>query len=156
MSRGTTCRRGLGMLLAALATTVSLAGAARAAGAEDAAADPVAATVALYARMSARDLPGVLRLVPADGFTELGPDAAAPHRLAPVAFEGLFRSDLAIALRAEDVEARRFGDVAVVTGTRVGAVGPAAAARQPFTMVWTREPAGDWRLRHVHLSAPAR
>jgi ketosteroid isomerase-like protein len=124
------------------------------------AADPGMATADLYARMSARDLPGVLQYVPAAGFTEIAPDAPAPHVLAPGAFEALFASDLAIALRAEELRVQRFGDAAIVTGLRVGAVGPKGAspapeARVPFTMVWTKE-ADGWRLRHAHLSAPAR
>ena len=53
------------------------------------------------------------------------------------------------------------GDVAVVTGVRIGSIAPAGTAAveaaTPFTMVWQRDGAG-WRLRHVHLSAsmPAR
>jgi len=117
------------------------------------------ATRDLYSRISARDR-GVLQYVPADGFDELSPGSTAWHRLDAAAFDRLFRSDLRIALHAEDLSESGFGDVAVVTGTRVGSVGPAdrppAEARQPFTMVWTRSgEAGAWQLRHVHLSAPA-
>jgi len=119
--------------------------------------DPAASAAGLYASMSARDLPGVLRYVPAEGFTEVGPDATTPRVLAPAAFEALFGSGLVIALRAEDLRVQRFGDAAIVTGVRVGVVGPkgssSAGERVPFTMVWIREP-GGWRLRHVHLSAP--
>jgi len=118
--------------------------------------DPVAATIDLYARMSARDLPGLLRYVPAAGLTEIAPGAPGPRTLEPSAFEALFNSDLSIALHAEDVRIQRYGDAAVVTGLRVGTVGPKAASspdeRDPFTMVWTRDVFG-WRLRHVHVSA---
>lgn len=117
--------------------------------------DPVAATIDLYARMSARDLPGVLRYVPAAGLTEIAPGALGPRTLKPSAFEALFSSGLTIALHAEDVRIQRYGDAAVVTGVRVG-TGPKAASspdeRDPFTMVWTRDVSG-WRLRHVHVSA---
>lgn len=78
--------------------------------------------------------------------------------LAPPAFEALPGSGQAIALRAEDLHVQRFGDAAIVTGVRVGAVGPTAGStspepRVPFTMVWTKD-ADGWRLRHAHLSAP--
>lgn len=123
----------------------------------DDADDAVAATIDLYARLSARDA-AVLRYVPADGFDELGPGSVEWHRLDASAFQRLFGSNLRIALRAEDVRARMLGDTAVVTGTRVGSVAPAdqrvEEARHPFTLVWTRS--GDrWQLQHVHLSAAA-
>jgi ketosteroid isomerase-like protein len=118
---------------------------------------PAAVTADLYARMSARDLPALLRYLPPAGFTELEPGFGEPRVLAQPAFESLFGSPLSISLRAEDLRVQQFGDVAVVTGVRVGAVGPKdappAAARVPFTMVWSHEAQG-WRLRHVHLSAP--
>jgi ketosteroid isomerase-like protein len=119
--------------------------------------DPAAATADLYARISARDLPGLLRYLPAAGFTEIGPNASAPRTLAPSAFEALFASGLSIALHAEDVRVQRYGDAAIVTGVRVGTIGskdaPPPGERDPFTMVWTRD-ANGWRLRHLHLSAP--
>jgi ketosteroid isomerase-like protein len=111
-----------------------------------------AATADLYARMSAGDLPGVARYVPAAGFTELDGDAGAPHRIDLAAFEGLFRSGAQVALRASDLHEQPLGDVVVVTGVRVGAIGPAAEATTPFTMVWQRDGQG-WKLRHVHLSS---
>lgn len=121
-----------------------------------AALDPASAAADFFARMSARDLPGVQRYVLPTGFTEISPDAPMAHVLPPAAFQALFGSDLKIALRAEDLRVQRFGETAVVTGTRVGGVGakdaPQSDARVPFTMVWTLE-AGGWRLRHVHLSA---
>ena len=115
------------------------------------------ATAELYARMSAGDLPGVARYVPATGFTELDGDAAAPHRIDLAAFEGLFKSGAHVALRASELHEQPLGDVVVVTGVRVGAIGSAAEAATPFTMVWQRDGQG-WKLRHVHLSssAPAR
>ena len=56
-----------------------------------------------------------------------------------------------------DVREQALGDVAVVTGVRIGSIAPAAASATPFTMVWQREGSG-WQLRHVHLSRsmPAR
>lgn len=54
-----------------------------------AAADVDVASAAgdLYARMTARDLAGVLRYIPAVGFTEIGPSAPSVHVLKPSAFK---------------------------------------------------------------------
>jgi len=101
--------------------------------------------------MSAGDLPGIARHVPAAGFTELDGDAAAPHRIDLATFEGLFRSGAHVALRASHVHEQPLGDVVVVTGVRVGAIGSAAEAAMPFTTVWQRDAQG-WKLCHVHLS----
>lgn len=140
--------RDTGVVLAA-------ARAASAMGKEVAAADIAAAAVDLYARMTARDLAGVLRYIPAAGFTEIGPSAPSVHILKPAAFEALFNSDAVIKLRAEDVNVQRLGSTAVVTGVRVSSVGPkdkpSTELRAPFTMVWTSDN-GSWRLRHIHLS----
>lgn len=141
-------RRDTGVVLAA-------ARAASAIGKEVAAADIAAAAVDLYARMTARDLAGVLRYIPAAGFTEIGPSAPSVHILKPAAFEALFNSDAVIKLRAEDVNVQRLDSTAVVTGVRVSSVGPkdkpSTELRAPFTMVWTSDN-GSWRLRHIHLS----
>jgi ketosteroid isomerase-like protein len=141
-------RRDTGVVLAA-------ARAASTIGKEVAAADIAAAAVDLYARMTARDLAGVLRYIPAAGFTEIGPSAPSVHILKPAAFEALFNSDAVIKLRAEDVNVQRLGSTAVVTGVRVSSVGPkdkpSTELRAPFTMVWTSDN-GSWRLRHIHLS----
>jgi ketosteroid isomerase-like protein len=143
-------RRDAGAVLAAVALAASTA--VRAA----ADVDVASAAVDLYARMTARDLAGVLRYVPAAGFTEVGPSAPSVHVLKPAAFEALFQSDAVIQLRAEDVDVQRFGTAAVVTGVRVGSIGPkdkpSTELRTPFTMVWTRGGAG-WQLRHIHLSS---
>jgi ketosteroid isomerase-like protein len=140
----------------ALATLAALVLASPLVRAAPDAQDPAGAAADFYARMSARDLPGVRRYVPPTGFTEISPDGPTAHVLAPSAFQALFGSDLKIALRAEDLRVQRFGDAAIVTGTRVGTVGAKDAlpseARVPFTTVWTLEPDG-WRLRHVHLSS---
>jgi len=116
------------------------------------------ATTDLYARMSASDLPGVSRYLPADGFTELSGTATAPHRLDASAFAGLFKSGTRVALRAADLQVQDFGDTAVVTGLRVGSITPPGARpvelAAPFTMVWTQD-GGRWLLRHVHVSTPA-
>ena len=113
------------------------------------------ATADLYARMSAGDLPGVTRYVPAAGFTELDAGAAAPHRIDAAAFAGLFKSGAHVAFRTSDVREEALGDVVVVTGLRIGSIAPAGAtvadATTPFTMVWQRD-GGGWKLRHVHLS----
>jgi hypothetical protein len=114
---------------------------------------PSDATVALYERMDAGDLAGVVRLLPPDGFTELGGDAQSPHRVDAAAFAGLFKSGARVRLHAIDVREQRLGDTAVVTGLRVGAIGEAKDASVPFTMVWTRD-GSRWTLRHVHLSSP--
>jgi ketosteroid isomerase-like protein len=111
-----------------------------------------AATADLYDRMSAGDLRGVARYVPAAGFTELDGDAVAPHRIDLSAFEGLFKTGAHVALRASDLREQPLGDVVVVTGVRIGAIGSAAEATTPFTMVWQRDGHG-WTLRHVHLSS---
>jgi ketosteroid isomerase-like protein len=137
-------------LAAALAL---LAGAAQAGDAEDA----VAATAQLYARMDARDLAGVGALLPAAGFTEVSATGER-HHLDAQAFAGLFATPLVIDLHAVDLQAEAFGDTAVVTGLRTGAVAPAGAAPAAggnrFTMVWQHQ-GGRWLLRHVHLSPAA-
>lgn len=123
--------------------------------ADKAAADVNVASVAvdLYARMTARDLAGVLRYISPAGFTEISPSTPSVHVLTPAAFEMLFNSDAMIQLRAEDVNAQRLGSTALVTGVRVGSIGPkdkpATAARVPFTMAWVNDD-GNWQLRHIH------
>jgi len=143
-------RRDAGAVLAAAALAASTAGRAAAD------VDVASAAVDLYARMTARDLAGVLRYVPAAGLTEIGPSAPSVHVLKPAAFETLFSSEAVIRLRAEDVNVQRFGNTAVVTGVRLGSVGSKeegpAEPRSLFTMVWTNDK-GGWLLRHVHLSA---
>lgn len=140
-------RRAAGLLALALACTLARAGAP--ADARDATAD-------LYARLSANDLAGVTRYLPAGGFTEMQGDAASPHTLDAAAFAGLFKSGARIALHVSDVQSQSFGDAAVVTGVRMGSITPPGAPvvemRAPFTMVWTHG-ADGWQLRHVHLSA---
>jgi ketosteroid isomerase-like protein len=146
----TISRRDAGVVLAAVALVTSTAGRA--------AADVDVASVAvdLYARMTARDLAAALRYIPAAGFTEIGPSAPSVHVLKPAAFEAMFNSDAVIKLRAEDVNVQRFGSTAVVTGVRVGSIGPkdkpSTELRMPFTMVWTSDN-GSWQLRHIHLSS---
>ncbi len=144
----------------ALAAAAGIAGLLRpaipsAAAGEDSGA--AAASAALFANMTARDLPGVLRLVPADGFTEIGANSAEVHRLDAKAFEGLFKSGMAISLRMTGIQEQTFGDTAVVTGTRVGGIAPQGAVpaedRQLATLVWSKAGNG-WQLRHIHLSAP--
>lgn len=143
-------RRDAGALLAAVALAASTSSRAAAD------VDVASAATDLYARMTARDLAGVLRYVPAAGFTEIGPSAPSAHVLKPAAFEALFDSDAVIRLRAEEVSVQRFGSTAVVTGVRVGSVGPKdkppTELRAPFTMVWTSDN-GSWQLRHIHLSS---
>ena len=106
--------------------------------------------------MTARDLAGVLRYVPATGFTEISPSAPSVHVLKPAAFEALFNSDAVVNLRAEDVNVQCFGSTAIVMGVRVGSVGPkdkpSTELRAPFTMIWARDN-GSWRLRHILLSS---
>ncbi|MBA5690563.1 hypothetical protein [Rugamonas apoptosis] len=92
-------RRVAAVALAAVALAASTAGRA----ATD--VDVVSATADLYARMTARDLAGVLRYISAAGFTEIGPSAPSVHILKPAAFEALFNSDAVINVRAEDVNA---------------------------------------------------
>jgi len=145
-------RRGAGVVLATLALVASTAGRAAA----DINIDVASAAVDLYARITARDLAGVLRYIPATGFTEIGPSAPSAHVLTSAAFEALFNSDAVIKLRGEDVNVQRFGSTAVVTGVRVGSIGPkdkpSTELRTPFTMVWTND-SGGWHLRHIHLSS---
>lgn len=147
--KATFARRVAGAVLAAATLTASMAAKAAADG------DVASAAVDLYARMTARDLPGVLRYIPAAGFTEIGPSAPAVHTLKPAAFEALFNSDAVIKLYAEDLNVQRFGSTAVVTGVRVGSVGPkdktSTEQKTPFTMVWSSDN-GSWQLRHIHLS----
>jgi ketosteroid isomerase-like protein len=141
-------RAALLLALGGLACAGALAG--EPAGVRDATAD-------LYARMSASDLAGVSRYLPAEGFTELSEGAAAPHRLGAAAFAGLFKSGAHVALHVTDVQVQGFADTAIVTGVRVGSITTPGAngveMSAPFTMVWTQD-AGQWHLRHVHLSTP--
>lgn len=74
--------------------------------------------------MTARDLPGVVRPIPTGGFTEIGANSTEVHRLDAEAFEGLFKTGMAISLRLTGMQERTFGDTAVVTGTRVGGIAP--------------------------------
>lgn len=138
----------------AVSTAVALAASTEGRAAAD--VDLASAAVDLYARMTAHDLAGVLRYIPAAGFSEISPSAPSVHILKPAAFDALFDSSAVIRLRAEEVNAQRFGSTAVVTGVRVGSVGPkdkpSAELRAPFTMVWTSDN-GSWQLRHVHLSS---
>jgi len=120
------------------------------------AGDAAQATTDFFARMSAKDLPGVSRYLPAGGFSEFLPDSKDLLQLDAKAFEGLFNSGKQVDLRVADVKVQAFGDISVVTGTRLGGIAAPGTAvpqgRQAFTMVWQRE--GEaWVLRHIHLSA---
>ncbi|KPC52522.1 nuclear transport factor 2 family protein [Amantichitinum ursilacus] len=112
----------------------------------------------LYARMSAHDLAGVQRYVPATGFTEIEAGASAARRLDMQAFAALFQAPLDINLRATSLDVQVLGDTAIVIGQRVGSVTPkgktAVASTVLFSSVWSLD-AGHWQLRHMHLSAPA-
>lgn len=129
--------------------------ASRAAPAIDA-LSPIEATSDFYARISARDLDGVSRYLPADGFTEFGVGAGRTTRLARQNFAAFFKSDTAIDLHAENLTAQEFGDTTIVTGMRVGSMTPKGQPvheeRSALTMVWIRT-GGRWQVRHVHLSA---
>jgi len=146
----TISRRDVGVVSAAVALADSMKGRAAAD------VDVASAAADLYARMTARDLAGVLRYIPAAGLTEVGSSAPSVHVLKPAAFEALFNSDAVIKLRVEDVNVQSFGGTAVATGVRVGSVGPkdklSTELRAPFTMVWTSDN-GSWQLRHIHLSS---
>jgi hypothetical protein len=117
---------------------------------------PAETSIDLYSDISARNLDGVLQLIPAEGFTEIGVGEGETHRLDKQAFESFFKTDLMINLRAVDVKVQDFGDTAIVTGMRVGSITPrgdqAKEKRHLFTMVWVKV-GGRWQLRHVHLSA---
>jgi len=99
-------------VLPAVALVASTAGSAAAD------VDAASAAVDLYARMTARDLAGVLRYIPAAGFTEIGPSATSAHVLRPAAFEALFSSDAAIKLRAEEMCRNNFSDTRCSCGSR--------------------------------------
>ena len=112
---------------------------------------PAEATVKLYSKISARDLDGVMQLIPPEGFNEIGVGANVVHRIDKQALGVFFKSDLTINLRAIDVAAQEFGDTTIVTGTRVGSIAPngvqAKEDRHQFTMVWTKTN-NRWLLRH--------
>lgn len=150
-------RRGNG-LAAVLGAACLLAGTWAPLARADDGTGPMAASAALFADMTARDLSGVLRLIPGDGFTEVGANSAKVHRLGAKAFESLFKSGIAISLRMTGMQEQTFGDTAVVTGTRVGGITPQGAVpaedRQLATLVWSKVGNG-WQLRHIHLSAPS-
>lgn len=133
----------LGLLLAAPPAMAGLA--------EDAAA----ASVDIYARMTAKDEPGFLRYRPPGGFTEFTPSSKELQRLELKPFTDLFSSDMRINLRAEDIKVQLIGDVAVVTGTRIGYVAAPNTTpvelRYALTMVWARTN-GALQLQHLHYS----
>jgi ketosteroid isomerase-like protein len=141
--------------LASIALAMTLLTAPLAGAATDAATDPVAATTDFFAKISAKDLDAVARYLPADGFTETVPESKDLLHLDAKAFDGLFKSGKQIDLRVADLALQRFGDSALVTGTRLGGIGAPnatpASGRLAFTMLWTRAPSG-WQLRHLHLS----
>jgi len=137
---------------------LTMAGLAAAPTLPAAAADGSAAEASerLFADMSARDLPGVLSLIPADGFTEISPNSNGVQRLDAKAFEGLFKSGLAIDLHITGLQVQALGNAAVVTGVRVGSITPPGTKpveeRQLATLIWSK--VGDqWTLQHIHLSA---
>jgi len=149
-------RRGVLKMTAALAVAYAVAVAPLPASraAED--GDVAAASSRLFAAMSARNLQGVMDVIPAQGFTEVSPDSNEVRRLDAKAFEGLFKSGMAINLRMTGMQVQMLGDVAIVTGTRVGSITPpgntSVEERQLATLVWSK-PGGQWRLQHIHLSA---
>lgn len=117
--------------------------------------DAAAASVDIYARMTAKDAPGFLKYRPPGGFTEFTPSSKELQRLELKPFTDLFASDMRISLRAEDVKVQLIGDVAVVTGTRIGYVAAPGTTpvevRYALTMVWAR-PNGALQLQHLHYS----
>ncbi len=148
-------RRDMGNAAAALMVACLVVRPAMSAAAEG--GDAAAASAGLYADMSARNLPDVLRFIPAQGITEIGPDTNQVHRLTAKAFEDLFKSPLLIDLRMEGMQVQALGTVAVVTGTRIGSITipdiVPIEERQLATLVWLK--VGDqWKLQHIHLSAP--
>lgn len=121
--------------------------------------DVASAAKSLYADMDSGNLPGISRLVPPGGFSEISPESSDVARLDRSAFAGLFKSGLQIAFRAEDVQVQLFGRTAIVTGLRVGSITkpgntPADTTNQ-FTMVWLKNNSG-WQVYHVHLSDSAK
>ncbi|WP_436219320.1 nuclear transport factor 2 family protein [Acidovorax sp. LjRoot118] len=117
--------------------------------------DAAAASVDIYARMTAKDAPGFLRYRPPGGFTEFTPSSKELQRLELKPFTDLFSSDMRINLRAEDIKVQLIGDVAVVTGTRIGYVAAPnttpVEVRYALTMVWARTN-GALQLQHLHYS----
>ncbi|MES2610147.1 MAG: nuclear transport factor 2 family protein [Pseudomonadota bacterium] len=117
--------------------------------------DAAAASVDIYARMTAKDAPGFLRYRPPGGFTEFTPSSKELQRLELKPFTDLFSSDMRINLRAEDIKVQLIGDVAVVTGTRIGYVAAPhttpVEVRYGLTMVWARTN-GALQLQHLHYS----
>lgn len=127
---------------------------ARAAGDADAAT----ASSALFANMSGRNLPGLLRYIPAGGFTEISPDSNGVQRLDAGAFEGLFKSAMVINLHMTGMQVQTAGDAAIVTGIRVGSISAPGSTpveeRQLATLVWSKA-GSQWQLQHIHLSVPS-
>lgn len=117
--------------------------------------DAAAASVDIYARMTAKDAPGFLKYRPPGGFTEFTPSSKELQRLELKPFTDLFASDMRISLRAEDIKVQLIGDVAVVTGTRIGYVAAPnttpVEVRYALTMVWARTN-GALQLQHLHYS----
>lgn len=119
--------------------------------------DAEAATKSLFAFMNAGDLPGISRLLPTTGVTEIGPEGEAIHRLGQDAFAKLFASGLRVQFRAERLQVKVLPQAAIVTGLRIGSItkkgetpveGVAA-----FTMVWSKADQ-HWQVQHIHFSRP--
>lgn len=105
----------------------------------------------MNATISRRDA-GVLRYIPAAGFTEIGPSTPSVHVLKPAAFEALFDSDAVIKLRAKDVNVRRFGSTAVVTGVVSPEVRERAVRMVPETAAKTRRCMPPWWSRSPKIA----
>lgn len=141
--------------MALLSATLTMPLMARAGLAEDA----IAAAQDIYVRMSVKDLEGFLKYRPDDGFTEFTPGSKRLERLDLKPFSDLLNSDRRISLRAESLNARVIGDVAIVTGLRIGYVSPTVAPADEvsygLTMVW-RPINGQMKLLHLHYSPLAK
>lgn len=110
----------------------------------------------LYAAISAKNLPGVMRFLPPEGGTEIGLGENTPHALNASSLEKLFTALERIDVRPSAIKVQDLGGTFIVTGVRQGTVTPQGRSAQDapavFTMVWQHQQ-GQWWLRHVHLSA---
>lgn len=127
-------------------------------GAQQADSDNVRnAVVGLYEALSTKDADGVVRFMLPGGYTEFSESGGRLSVLDQEYIRNALESDVEIDLRVQELEVSVYGDAAVATGYRVGAIswpgGTKSEATLRLSMMWVKE-SGKWKLVHVHLSTP--
>lgn len=141
---------------ARLFATLAVFGAPALGAAQGAGEDVKVAVAGIYAAINAANPDALVEYMATGGYTEI---TATGRRVKidEAYVRQVFRSGLRVLFDATELEVRLFGDVALVTGYRVG--GPLMDGSGPprerfaLSMVWVRE--RGWKLSHVHLSPTA-